>query len=288
MYVLESLGAGLEEKVAGLLHDIPHTAFSHTVDLLYPNEHHNYHEAFHADRALGSEIPAILRRHGIPLQAAVEPERYPLLEQPLPGLCADRIDYSLRDIVGSGLATGDEAAAFLRHLVPASGEIAVDAAELALWFARLFSQANTTLWAGPQQAGAYWALAGAIRRAMEVGTFTHDDLFLTDDQAMSRLAESDDHILSAYLALLAPSTIFHCTCEGGPYFEARMKWRAVDPLVLEAGWQQPRCLSSLSEEYRRELAAAHLKKEAVYRLWSDAITPELARAVAQGQGSPDK
>src|SRR5205823_3063390 len=83
MGLLALLGAPLEERVAGLLHDVPHTAFSHTVDVLFPNEEHNYHKRFHAAVVMGSTIPAVLETYRIPLRAALEPGRYPHLEQPL-------------------------------------------------------------------------------------------------------------------------------------------------------------------------------------------------------------
>ena len=87
MRLVQLLGGSIEEQVAGLLHDVPHTAFSHTVDIVFPNAEHNYHESFQQDVILNSSVPAILSTHGIPLHSALEPDSYPLLEQPLPDLC---------------------------------------------------------------------------------------------------------------------------------------------------------------------------------------------------------
>src|SRR5262249_23384695 len=42
--LLNRLGADLREQVAGLLHDISHTAFSHAVDFLYSSDEQNHHE----------------------------------------------------------------------------------------------------------------------------------------------------------------------------------------------------------------------------------------------------
>src|SRR5438874_2437653 len=98
MYVLRRVGAGIEEQVAGLLHDIPHTAFSHTADIVFPNDEHTFHERFQHEIVSRSAIPAILAKYDIDLRAALEPDGYRLLEQPLPWLCADRVDYGLRDM----------------------------------------------------------------------------------------------------------------------------------------------------------------------------------------------
>jgi len=46
MILLKRLGASLEEQIAGLLHDVPHTAFSHVIDFVFASERHDYHENF--------------------------------------------------------------------------------------------------------------------------------------------------------------------------------------------------------------------------------------------------
>src|SRR3954462_8272027 len=43
--LLRTLGAGLREQVAGLLHDISHTAFSHAVDFVFSSDEQDHHEA---------------------------------------------------------------------------------------------------------------------------------------------------------------------------------------------------------------------------------------------------
>ena len=271
LHLLSRLGAGLEERVAGLLHDVPHTAFSHTVDIVFPSEEHNFHERFHHEIITRSEVPAILRRHGVSPHAALEPERYPLLETPLPGLCADRIDYTLRDLHSRHEIDATHAADFLSHLLPTPSGIVVDDTGAAEWFARLFRRANDRYWTGPQEAGAYWALAGAIRRGYETGGFTHNDLFSTDAEALARLRSLDDAEVQAYLTLLTPGTHFYEVEDGGPRFSTHMKQRHVDPLILEKGWQAPRRLSEVSRSYRRALDSFPTARNVHYKLWTDSM-----------------
>src|SRR5205823_4293173 len=109
------------------------------------------------------------------LRAAIEPAAYPYLEQPLPDLCADRLDYALRDALALGKIRTPEAVEFIRHIVPAA-PLAVDSAQVALWFALLFEQLNDEVWANRDDAGAYWALAGALRRAFATGDMAQSDL----------------------------------------------------------------------------------------------------------------
>ena len=65
MILLKRLNATIEEQIAGLLHDIPHTAFSHVIDFVFKNDSHEFHEKFHEKMVMNSEIPSILDRHGI-------------------------------------------------------------------------------------------------------------------------------------------------------------------------------------------------------------------------------
>ena len=60
MLLIRQFGGSLEEQVAGLLHDVSHTAFSHVVDVVLENEAEDYHEELFMDVIKQSSIPAIL------------------------------------------------------------------------------------------------------------------------------------------------------------------------------------------------------------------------------------
>lgn len=44
MLLVRKLGGSIEEQAAALLHDVSHTASSHTVDIVLGNKDENYHE----------------------------------------------------------------------------------------------------------------------------------------------------------------------------------------------------------------------------------------------------
>jgi hypothetical protein len=213
------------------------------------------------------------------LRPALQPDTFPLLEQPLPDLCADRIDYSLRGLHGDGLLTSQEAIAFLSHIVVTPEGLLLDDRDVGLWFSNLFLRVNDTLWTGPDEAAAYWGLAGAIKRAFEIGDFTEEDLFSTDDDAMTRLRSLNDSLVQAYLDLLKPGTLFVEAAPDGPFFLTHMKERIIDPRVIEPGHPHPMRLSQLSHEYARQLKNRQSTRSTEYRLWSPGIAPELAQLV---------
>jgi uncharacterized protein len=271
------VGAPLEEQIAGLLHDVPHTAFSHTVDALFPNDEHNFHERFHEEIVTNSEIPSILRGHHINLEAALEPDCFTALERPLPDLCADRVDYCLRDMSYMADVSTQDACDFAASLLRTPEGLVARDVGWALWFARLFREANDRIYTSVDDAGAYWALSGAIRRAMEIGQFEESLLFTTDDEAMAVLNFSGDAIVQAFLSLLIVGTQFRRVEDNEqPFFAARMKQRRIDPLVMPGAQPGLARLSEIVPEYKEELFSASQEGSVSFRLWTDAMPPVLA------------
>lgn len=98
MLLLKQLGASEEEQIAGLLHDVSHTAFSHVVDWVIGTGHvEDYQDTQHKDVIASSKITNILKRYGYNPHKIADYHHFPLLERELPIVCADRADYSLRE-----------------------------------------------------------------------------------------------------------------------------------------------------------------------------------------------
>jgi HD superfamily phosphohydrolase len=97
------LGGSELEQIAGLLHDISHTAFSHVGDYVFDNTDEDYHEKVFAEVLCKSEVPDVLLSYGYNVNQILY-GIFDILEQPLPSLCADRLDYTLRDGVHGGVS----------------------------------------------------------------------------------------------------------------------------------------------------------------------------------------
>src|SRR5205807_2656177 len=98
MLILRILGASLEEQIAGLLHDVSHTAFSHLIDWVMGDTlKEDFQDKNHKKFIKSSEIPKILERYGFDVKRVIKIKSFPLLEQPSPNLCAYRVDYALRE-----------------------------------------------------------------------------------------------------------------------------------------------------------------------------------------------
>ncbi|MDQ0926463.1 HD superfamily phosphohydrolase [Bacillus atrophaeus] len=102
MLLIRLLNGSLLDQIKGLLHDISHTAFSHVIDYVYSRKKEDFHEYFYRQIIENSEIPGILLKHGYTLDLVLN-YRCDILEEPLPNLSVDRIDYTLQDMYSFGI-----------------------------------------------------------------------------------------------------------------------------------------------------------------------------------------
>lgn len=97
--LLRLFGASLEEQIAGLLHDVSHTVFSHAGDRLFKHASttSSYQDTIHEWYLDMMGIRQILQEYGISMYAIVHNKNVNfMLEQPLPDVCADRLEYNLQ------------------------------------------------------------------------------------------------------------------------------------------------------------------------------------------------
>lgn len=229
MLLLKDFGAPLEEQVAGLLHDVPHTAFSHLVDYVFSTENHEYHEIFMEDMVRDSEIPGILEEHGLDLEYILDEDNFPLLERDLPDLCADRIDYFLRDwsIIG-----GEDSEALRKHLDAVDGRFVLDDKDAGEEYALKYLEADSRWWANPKELAIWELFSRVIQRAFDTGLLEEEDLFGTDDQVYRVLRDSGDGKIGQLLDRLSDG--FEAEVDpANPDFVSETKFRYVDPLVVE-------------------------------------------------------
>ncbi len=249
MLLARRLGAPLEEQIAALLHDVSHTAFSHVIDFVFDDHgRQSYHEEKKADYIAGTDIPDRLAAHGYDWRDFVDEVAFPLLEQPAPALCADRVDYFLRDANYLALASDDAIQRAIDHLAVHRGRIVVDGLSTAQWLAYTYVAADQASWANFREVGLYELTARAIKMGLAIGVIGEGDVWSTDESLWSKLWTSEDAGLRGVLRLVSPDTRFVWD-EQTPHFWVGTKLRTIDPDVLVGGRARP--LSQIDAKFAR-------------------------------------
>ncbi|WP_119068742.1 HD domain-containing protein [Aggregatilinea lenta] len=245
MLLVRHLGASEAEQIAALLHDVSHTAFSHVADHVFAGPE-SYHEAVKAEYVAGTDLPDILARHGHDWHAFLHEDAYPLLEQPAPALCADRVDYFLRDSLDLGLGTPEQVRGAVKRLVVQDGRIMCDDLDTARWMADAYLAAEDASRSNYREAALYELIARAIQLALARGVLAPADLWDTDRAVWDRLAAASDSELQALLGLVSTRTRFEQDA-AAPDFWVSLKQRTLDPDVVQGGVAQP--LSALDPAF---------------------------------------
>lgn len=262
--LLRRMGADVIEQTAGLIHDVPHTAMSHVIDFVFPNREHTYHEEHREEMLVHSDLPAIFERHNLDWRVVAEAENFSLLEQPLPRLCADRLDYFFRDgVVDWQLFSAADVQTFLAHLRIWEGEMVVADITAARWFGNMFIRLDDLCWCNVQEVGWYAAAGRALHTALLDGTITTTDFRGTDVPLLAKVRTSNNPEVRRWLALLRADVDFVRDDEHSDLI-ALPKVRAVDPPVLLNGHVAP--LSTLDTNFAQRRAAYIASKQGEWGL----------------------
>ncbi|CAI7583160.1 unnamed protein product [Penicillium viridicatum] len=185
--LVRRVGATIEEQVAALLHDISHTTLSHVMDhaLSKPGEE-SYHEVHKARYLKLTRLPDILARYGINQKVFAE-ELFPLVEMPSPQLCADRLDYALRDTVSFGKLPIQDARRVVGSLQAFPSATAtcrllvLDDPDIALILSRAYIMTDKDVWSSPAHIDMCERTGQVISELVEAGSMDDKVLWQVSD-----------------------------------------------------------------------------------------------------------
>lgn len=237
--LLKKYSAPIEEQIAGLIHDVSHTAFSHCADYALDagsQTKHDYQDNIFVDFVKKTEIPIIIKKHDFDPGYILDEENFPLKEKKLPDLCADRIDYSLRGAVFFMGMRKAEIKDFLNNLEVEDQNWVFKNFESAKKYANLFAMLNAYYYAGLQSAVMLKTVGDYLRHGLLKGYIAEKDLHTTDKEVLSRLSQyhNKDKQLKLFFNRMTLKTGYrndpkdytvHVVC----------KSRAVDPLCRYEG-----------------------------------------------------
>ncbi len=192
MILIRIMGGSIEEQIAGLLHDISHTAFSHVIDLSLKYSNEDYHEKIFLKVIEKSDIPTVLERYGFNYKdILLNEEKWTILEKKAPDLCADRIDYTLRDMFADEKISKEDIRKFMNSLIIFNGEIVINSLDMAIWFTELYYKEVIDYFMNPLNVYACDRLAKAIKLAIDSGEISLEDVMKTDDEVIGMLEKSN-------------------------------------------------------------------------------------------------
>lgn len=247
-------GASLEEQVAGLLHDVSHTAFSHFGDYFFHAEslQDSYQDSIHSWFLQTFGIEEILTRHGFDLdQADPKCGRYQALEQELPNLCADRLDYNLQGAYHRGWISRNELRQTLSHIRYHKGRWVISDPEAAALLGEFSLHMTTGCWGAAFNSLVNEWLGKAVERALSIGELSFMDItFGQDDDLWERLHQSPDDEVRRWLRYLRDvERYYQIVPLGHDQVRFKSKFRGIDPWVETPDGIQR--LTEVNPTYRR-------------------------------------
>ncbi|MCU5707043.1 HD domain-containing protein [Bacillus wiedmannii] len=257
MLLVKKLGGSVEEQIAGLLHDVSHTAFSHVIDYVFHNEGESYHEEIFSSVVKNSEIPAILAKYGYNYEdILLDDSKWTLLERSAPELCADRVDYTLRDMYTYGYVSLEEVHSFLKDVIAVDGKLGVQSVEMAEWFTETYYKEVIDFFMKPMNIYGNDMLAKTLKLALHKKVIHAADLLLEDDQLISKLQQCNDSEVHALLRKVHPNVNVKEDRNDYDLYQ-KNKVRLIDPPLLREG--EVVSSSVVSEKIRQMSEVAYEK-----------------------------
>ncbi|KAI0879781.1 uncharacterized protein GGS22DRAFT_176788 [Annulohypoxylon maeteangense] len=267
--LVRHVGGSLEEQVAALLHDVSHTAMSHVVDfaLSEPGEE-SFHEVHKMRFVKTTQIPEILSKYGFEDLKPLDEELYPLVEMPTPHLCADRLDYGLRDAVGFGSLSLEEARRIIACLDVCPDATSPDRLivlrdpEIALSLANGYMRCDRDVWGNPSHGSLYTRTAELMRSSIRSGGVREDDLWrLSDEQFWAEMRKVVDSKGQEAMDRLESEALPNGKDLPLP---RGAKVRTIDPDVYDLSSGKAVPLSTLLPEYATERERYIVARRALY------------------------
>lgn len=232
-YLSKYHNCDIYQQVAALLHDTPHTVYSHVVDFVFPNDKNEFHEKFLEKMLRSSDIYTILKENNLDLDKILSQQDCDLLTADLPDLSIDRIDYFFRDSYAFGIMSTEFIKIAMKKIKSNGKDLYFDEKDVrfAAQYSIQFMYSSRLMWFDATSCGAYFLLAECLKYALENKIIKFDDLFETDKDVLSKLRASGDAKLHTSLDRLEVNRSFKFTDKENSEYYGKFKVRFVEPKI---------------------------------------------------------
>lgn len=270
--LLKKYNAPIEEQAAGLIHDVSHLVFSHAIDYVLGKKEQgkklDYQDNIFEEFVRNSEIPKILKRYNFDLEYILNEKNFPLKENSLPDICADRIDYFLRDSFAFGKINKKILISFLKNLITIDKKHwAFKNYKVAKNFAERFMQFDDTYYSGELTAIMFATISKYLKYALIKKYVIEEDFYLTDREVLDKIFIhiSRDTRLKVLFDRINNKTGYKIYREKPEEYDFHLfcKSRAVNPLCFYNG--ELKKVSDVDREFGKVLEKYLIPKE--YYIW---------------------
>ena len=195
--IVQHFTGDLKQSAAGLLHDIATPVFAHVVDFLKGDHvcQEATEEATEEMIGASSGIMEALRKYGIRVEEVSDYHRYPIADNPSPGLSADRLEYTLGNFYCRGRKSLEE----IRLLYESLSCIQNEKGEPELAFASeraaeefaLGALENSRMYTADEDRYCMQYLADLLKKSLEWGVLQPEDLYGTEKRVIGLLQRDE-------------------------------------------------------------------------------------------------
>ena len=231
-----------KQAVAGLLHDVASPVFAHVVDFLRGDYlvQESTEDGTEAIIAGDAALQDLLTAHGLSTADVCDYHRYPIADNDSPRLSADRLEYTLGNLINYRIRGIADVRGYYGDLVVATAEdgqeeLAFRTAQTAADFTNA-ALACSKIYVSDEDRYAMQRLSELLKTALRDGVLSEADL-LSDEPAVIAKLSRDAACLKAWRAFCALDTIFRADApaDGGPWRRIPAKKRFIDPLIAGEG-----------------------------------------------------
>ena len=230
----------LSQSLAGLFHDIATPAFAHVIDFL----HHDYltqESTEENTKAIIQSDPMILsflNDHKITIEEVCDYHLYPIADNDAPKLSADRLEYTLGNLVNYGFGSKEDVERIYQDLIVGENEFHEDEImfthpKIAYQFALLSLQCSKVYVADNDRYSMEY-LARLIKEAIELEVLDEKDLYTIEPVVIQKIMSHP--VLKekwAYFQKLNSIRISNDPKED--YYCINAKKRYIDPYIYGLG-----------------------------------------------------
>lgn len=246
-----SLGVGLivwhftgseAQAAAGLLHDVATPVFAHVVDFLHGDHLRQESTEVRTAELIASsaELQAILADLHLCTEDVADHHLYPIADNDTPRLSADRLEYTLGNLLNYGLCSAEQLRSFYEDLIvdvneDGLPELTFRTPETASAFTRAALQ-TARIYIADEDRFAMEMLARLLKTALQRSVLSSEDLYATERQCIQKLL-ADQVCGSLWQQFRAFDRISRASSPpaSGNWVQVPAKLRCIDPLAQGKG-----------------------------------------------------